>query len=251
MNKIIFLLIFLVISFSWVTQASSEKTEHWEYVLDSGQGSGNLTLTEKQDGTVTADGDWVYSYQGEEVSGPFSDAPVTIAGLTISLTATGTATNPSALPGFKTSPFTLSFGGNASNGQGSGIYTITFTTFGWPSSISGNWEGIRTSGSGITAESAAPTADFTADPISGPIPLGVNFTDQSTGDITSWQWDFGDGSTSTEQGPSHTYTDFGTYTVSLTVAGPAGSDSEIKMDFIDVFEKQEGMPWIPLLLFDD
>jgi hypothetical protein len=193
MNKIISLLILLVISFILVTEASSEKSEDWEYVLDRGQGSGNLTLTEKQDGAVTAGGDWVYSHQGADVSGPFSDAPVTIAGSTISLTATGTATNPSAPPGFKTSPFTLSFSGTANNGQGSGIYTITFTTFGWPSSISGNWEGTRTIGSGITAESAAPTADFTADPISGPIPLAVNFTDQSTGDLTSWQWDFGDG----------------------------------------------------------
>jgi len=251
MNKIIFFLLLSVISFILVTEASSEKTEYWEYILDSGQGSGDLTLTEKQDGTVTADGDWVYSYQGADVSGPFSDAPVTIAGLTISLTAIGTATNPSAPPGFKTSPFTLNFSGTANNGQGSGIYTITFTSFGWPSSISGNWEGTRTSGSGITAESATPTADFTADPISGPIPLGVNFTDQSTGDITSWLWDFGDGSTSIEQDPSHTYTDSGIYTVSLTVTGPGGSDSEIKMDFVDVFEKQKGMPWIPLLLFDD
>ena len=143
MRQIISLLIVLAMSLVLVPEASSQKTEHWEYVLDGGQGSGNLTLTEKQDGTVTADGDWVYSYQGADVSGPYSDAPVTIAGSTISLTATGTATNPSAPPGFNTSPFTLSFSGTVINGQGSGTYTITFTAFGWPSSISGNWEGTR------------------------------------------------------------------------------------------------------------
>jgi Zn-dependent metalloprotease len=52
--------------------------------------------------------------------------------------------------------------------------------------------------------------------------LTANFTDTSTdpngsGDIVSWLWDFGDGNTSTEQNPSHTYAAEGTYTVSLTV----------------------------------
>jgi PKD repeat protein len=91
-------------------------------------------------------------------------------------------------------------------------------------------------------------ADFTADLTSGPVPLTVNFTDQSTGDITSWSWDFGDGATSTEQNPSHTYTDAGTYTVSLAVTGPCGSDTETKTDFISV---RAGIPGIPLLLLDD
>jgi len=91
-------------------------------------------------------------------------------------------------------------------------------------------------------------AGFTADLTGGPVPLTVNFTDQSTGDITSWSWDFGDGATSTEQNPSHTYTDAGTYTVSLAVTGLCGSDMETKTDFISV---RAGMPGIPLLLLDD
>ena len=94
-------------------------------------------------------------------------------------------------------------------------------------------------------------ADFTADLTSGPVPLAVNYTDQSTGDITSWSWDFGDGATSTEQNPSHTYTDAGTYTVSLAVTGLCGSDTEVKANFITVLEQQKAMPWIPLLLLDD
>ena len=77
-------------------------------------------------------------------------------------------------------------------------------------------------------------ADFSASPTSRLAPLTVNFTDQSTGDITSWSWDFGDGSTSTMQNPSHTYTDSGTYTVSLTVTGPKGSDTETRADYICV-----------------
>ena len=94
-----------------------------------------------------------------------------------------------------------------------------------------------------------PDAHFSASPTSGAAPLTVNFTDQSTGQITSWSWDFGDGSTSTEQNPSHTYTDGGSYTVSLTVTGPGGSDTETKTGFISVITPK-AMPWLILLLDD-
>jgi PKD repeat protein len=95
-----------------------------------------------------------------------------------------------------------------------------------------------------------PVAHFSASPTSGAAPLTVNFTDQSTGQITSWSWDFGDGSISTEQNPSHTYTDDGSYTVSLAVTGPGGSDTETKADYINVI-RGKAMPWISLLLFGD
>jgi len=72
----------------------------------------------------------------------------------------------------------------------------------------------------------APTADFTASPTSGTAPLTVSFSDRSTGDISSWLWDFGDGATSTQQNPTHTYTDYGIHTVSLTVTGPGGNDTK-------------------------
>ena len=48
--------------------------------------------------------------------------------------------------------------------------------------------------------------------------LDVAFTDQSTGNPTSWSWNFGDGSSSSAQNPSHTYTSVGSYTVTLTVS---------------------------------
>ena len=77
-------------------------------------------------------------------------------------------------------------------------------------------------------------ADFTAAPTSGEEPLSVDFTDQSIGTITSWDWAFGDGATSTEKNPSHTYQDAGTFTVSLTISGPRGTDTETKIDLINV-----------------
>lgn len=57
----------------------------------------------------------------------------------------------------------------------------------------------------------------------------VAFRDQSAGDIRSWHWDFGDGQTSTEASPLHTYRDPGHYVVVLDVAGPAGHSRRAKV----------------------
>jgi len=51
----------------------------------------------------------------------------------------------------------------------------------------------------------APVADFSSDVTGGLAPLSVQFKDESTNTPTSWEWDFGDGKTSSEQNPSHTY----------------------------------------------
>ena len=70
-----------------------------------------------------------------------------------------------------------------------------------------------------------PTADFT---FATPCPE-TNFTDASTdpdGTVESWLWDFGDGNTSTEQNPTHTYAADGTYTVNLTVWDNEGDPSD-------------------------
>jgi len=88
-------------------------------------------------------------------------------------------------------------------------------------------------------------ANFTASPTYGTPPLMVQFADLSKGDITSWEWDFGDGGTSTEKGPVHTYSSVGEYTVSLKVTGPDASDTETKADFIEVGEVVAGFAATP------
>ncbi len=67
--------------------------------------------------------------------------------------------------------------------------------------------------------------DFTSDATEGMSTLNVQFTGSSTRDIASWSWDFGDGTTSAEQNPSHTYSTDSTesYTVDLTVTDTAGT----------------------------
>ncbi|MFY1642735.1 PKD domain-containing protein, partial [Methanoculleus bourgensis] len=90
---------------------------------------------------------------------------------------------------------------------------------------------------------SAPAAAFTANVTSGTAPLTVRFTDTSTGEITAWRWAFGDGATSTEQHPTHTYTAPGTYTVSLTVENSFGANDTVRSDYIIVGE-------LPLADFD-
>ncbi len=79
-----------------------------------------------------------------------------------------------------------------------------------------------------------PVAAFSADTLSGEAPLVVDFTDESTGEITSWLWDFGDEGTSTLPDPSHEYATPGDYTVSLTVTNLGGSDTHTEPNYVHV-----------------
>jgi len=79
-------------------------------------------------------------------------------------------------------------------------------------------------------------ANFVASPTSGCLPLNVNFTDISAPNANSWAWDFGDGSTSATQNPTHSYTVPGTYTVSLTATNTSGcSNTKTLNNYITVY----------------
>ncbi len=79
----------------------------------------------------------------------------------------------------------------------------------------------------ISVKAAPVVADFSANLTSGKPPLAVTFTNKSTGiNLTgySYSWNFGDGSSpSTEIHPAHTYTQDGSFTVSLTAKRPDGA----------------------------
>jgi len=68
-------------------------------------------------------------------------------------------------------------------------------------------------------------------------PLNVSFTDISTGSPNSWYWDFGDGITSSEQNPTHTFSFAGNYTICLTVSNADGIDSTLVT--MNISEKNE------------
>jgi len=86
------------------------------------------------------------------------------------------------------------------------------------------------------------SADFTANTTSGTAPLGVRFTDNSTGQNYTRQWSFGDGNTSVEQHPFFTYAKNGTYTVNLTITNAYGSNTTVKEHLITVTAPDEPTP---------
>src|SRR5204863_204672 len=87
--------------------------------------------------------------------------------------------------------------------QQPGTYTVTLTVT--------NGSGQQSQAQQQVTVAAALQANFAAQATD----LTVQFTDQSTGQVAQWVWDFGDGQTSNEQNPSHTYAQPGTYTVTL------------------------------------
>jgi len=79
-------------------------------------------------------------------------------------------------------------------------------------------------------------ANFIAEPTYGDVPTTVQFTDMSTGNVTSWAWDFeSDGIIdSTEQNPTHTYTEKRRYSVTLTVTTKDTTDTVTKPNYINL-----------------
>jgi hypothetical protein len=77
---------------------------------------------------------------------------------------------------------------------------------------------------GASAANAPPTADFTMTAAE----RNVSFTDtsiDSDGTVASHAWTFGDGATSTQANPTHTYANYEAYTITLTVTDDDGSTS--------------------------
>jgi len=85
-----------------------------------------------------------------------------------------------------------------------------------------------------------PSAGFTAAPCTGYAPLTVGFQDASTGNVTSWNWLFGDGETSDLQNPSHVYRAAGVYSVTLNVTGPEGQSELRRTGYIAVSNPNGG-----------
>lgn len=119
-----------------------------------------------------------------------------------------------------------------------GVYTIT--------RIVRNPCGVDSAQKTVIVTNPPPVADFVADPRGVCLNDTVVFTDLSTGVIDTWRWEFGDGDTSNVQHPTHIYPDTGLYTVTLTVTGPGGTDSETKSHYINVYgTPQAGFNVVP------
>lgn len=139
--------------------------------------------------------------------------------------------------------------------QGSGINNATSTkqnvnsTTGLVVVASGggrywhHWDAL-----GAPPPPTGPDAQFSGTPTAGEAPLLVQFTDESTGSPTSWEWDFQDDGIvdSTDQNPSFTYTSPGTYAVELTVRdAQSRSDTLTKTSYVTVIEPGSALTFAP------
>ena len=112
-----------------------------------------------------------------------------------------------------------------------GLYNVTLTVNG-PGGSSNVTSQVNVRGP------QAPRAAFIANPTNGDAPLTVQFTDTSSGVISSWFWNFGNGQTSTERNPRVTFNNVGTFNVFLTVTGPGGTS----VAFVPVMVRSPQIP---------
>jgi len=124
--------------------------------------------------------------------------------------------------------------------------TLANTYFTW--NATGTYNVTHTVSNGLSSETSfmnvtvgtptppvvAPVASFYGSPTAGNVPLTVSFTDVSSNTPTSWFWEFGDGTNSTLQNPSHQYNRSGFKTVNLTAANSAGSNITVRLKFVRV-----------------
>ncbi len=100
----------------------------------------------------------------------------------------------------------------------------------------------------IITQAQAPSSHFEVDATSGLArQTKFQFNNKSSGVIDEYLWDFGDGNTSTEENPIHSYSSFGNFTVTLRVFGPGGENSskiDIKVDeILHIYEYELGPFW--------
>ena len=171
-------------------------------------------------------------------------------------------TNPPPVAGFSgtptngVAPMTVAFTNSSSNGTNyfwdfgdgntfsagsnttvtntytnAGIYTVILTAYG------AGGAGALTNTAYIVVTNPPPVAGFGGAPPNLFVTQTVTFTDASTGSITNWVWNFGDGNAVTNTSLAsvmHAYSAAGTYTVSLTVTGPGGSGNSTLTNYVVV-----------------
>ena len=142
-----------------------------------------------------------------------------------------------------TSGFHWNFGDGATSQEKIPVHT--YNDYGWfdiTLTAQTPYGEVTRTKTGIISVGVQIQADFSADVQSGAPPLEVQFTNLSTGSITGYLWDFGDGETSSEKNPKHVYSEAGDFTVTLKVTGPLGDRTVTKQGYIQVKDQT----WIQL-----
>ena len=92
----------------------------------------------------------------------------------------------------------------------------------------------KTATATATATAGPVIAGFSASPVTGLVPLAVQFANQSSGGA-QYLWSFGDGATSGEATPAHLYRTAGAYTITLSITNAGNGDTLTKTSYITAY----------------
>jgi gliding motility-associated-like protein len=198
------------VTYSWSGPAGFSSTLAAPSV--TGAGTYTLVVTDPSNGCTTT----VTQVVSSNTTVPLADAGVSqnIPCSSVSTTLNGNNSSSGANYSYSWSgPGIISGGSTTTPVVGAaGTYTLTVTD---------NSNGCFSTDIVPVSQDVAPTASFTADPMSGLAPLFVNFTNTSS-NASTYEWSFGNGSTSTSVDPSATFDQYGSYTVTLIATGANG-----------------------------
>lgn len=217
-------------------------------------GDGNFSALANPVHTYISNGSYIVTLVTSSTSGcvdTFRSNPIIIGGFTTSFTAPVSVCinevvnfSNTSTPAPVSSNWTFGDGGTASTINATHAYSATGGYNVW---LYNTYSTCIDSILQSIIVNPRPAADFTA-PITTRCepPFIVNFQDLSTGGATSWQWDFGDGNTSTLQNPSHTYTSYGSFNVTLIATNGFGcTDTIVKPNFVRIQRATISIPGLP------
>jgi len=182
---------------------------------------GNITITITDLHQYVAEGNFTTANVIVSDNAPAAEWTGVVAGNTLTLTSTGGTTA-------KDETVTITFTGatNPWIAYTDGEKTVGLTAV--------RIDTGHTSTFNFTINTGVLEAGFSASPTSDYVPATIAFTDLSTGNPISWNWDFGDGATSTEQNPTHIYTQPGLYDVTMTVWNAYSMGLVSKTNYINI-----------------
>ncbi|MGB9938544.1 PKD domain-containing protein [Methanosarcina sp.] len=195
-----------------------------------------LTATNAQGSNTTTKAEYI-KVQGTTSQVPvaeFSASP-TSGNVPLSVSFTDASTNTPAVWNWNFGDGTSSAVQNPAHTYSTaGDYTVALTV----SNSAGNNTITKSGYIKVTANSTTnatiPVVSFWGSRTSGTAPLTITFTDASTNTPTAWNWNFGDGTYSTVQKPRHTYSNAGTYSVTLSASNAAGTATKTRANYIKV-----------------
>ncbi len=190
---------------------------------DSGQISGNTIINNTDFGIQAGSGSLIYNNEYNNIKNINGVAGANSWNVT-KVQGTNIINGPWIAGNYYAQPDGKGFSQTCNDSDGDGICDIVY-----PIGFYGNMDYYPLS-------PLKPLADFTGSPLSGSVPLTVQFTDQSKYEPTQWLWNFGDNETSLAQNPTHTFSSIGTYTITLTVSNDKGSNTITKTNMITVSE---------------